>query len=379
LQYRGDDGTWYLSSDDGPVKRSRVAPQIRSWIRWSWPVPAFVLTAVLGLIISHHSATNAPSAVHLVPSSIPTTATPTITTSASMATAHVGVAFTFTVMSTGSPTPTLSETGVLPSGITFTDNGNGMATIAGTAAQGTAGTFPITVGAANGDPPDATQSFTLTVKPSPEQYDLVGSDGGVFVFGPTGTGFYGSLPGLGVHVNNIVGIVPTGDNKGYFLVGSDGGVFAFGDAPFENSLPGLGVHVKNIVGIAGNGTSGYWVVGSDGAVYALGNAGYYGGLGGASTTPIVGIAATESGNGYWLVSNNGSVSAFGDAQSYGSLPALGVHVSNVVALVPTPDQLGYWLVGSDGGIFAFGDAQEIGSLPGLGVHVADIVGGVPAS
>ena len=95
--------------------------------------------------------------------------------------------------------------------------------------------------------------------------------------------------------------------------------------------------------------SGYWVVGSDGAVYALGNAGYHGGLGGASTTPIVGIAATESGNGYWLVSNNGSVSAFGDAQSYGSLPALGVNVSNVVALVPTPDQLGYWLVGSDGG------------------------------
>ena len=227
--------------------------------------------------------------------------------------------------------------------------------------------------------PSLIQWVASGVKPSPEQYDLVGSDGGVFVFGPTGTGFYGSLPGLGVHVNSIVGIVPTGDNKGYFLVGSDGGVFAFGDAPFENSLPGLGVHVKNIVGIAGNGTSGYWVVGSDGAVYALGNAGYYGGLGGASTTPIVGIAATESGNGYWLVSNNGSVSAFGDAQSYGSLPALGVHVSNVVALVPTPDQLGYWLVGSDGGIFAFGDAQEIGSLPGLGVHMADIVGGVPAS
>ena len=46
-------------------------------------------------------------------------------------------------------------------------------------------------------------------------YDLVGSDGGVFVF-PTGqsSGFFGSLPGLGVHVNDVVGIVPTDNFTG---------------------------------------------------------------------------------------------------------------------------------------------------------------------
>jgi hypothetical protein len=41
-------------------------------------------------------------------------------------------------------------------------------------------------------------------------YDLVGRDGGVFVF-PTGqsTGIFGSLPGENIHVDNIVGIAAT--------------------------------------------------------------------------------------------------------------------------------------------------------------------------
>ena len=211
-------------------------------------------------------------------------------------------------------------------------------------------------------------------------YDLVGSDGGVFVFGPQGQGFFGSLPGLGVHVSNIVGIVPTADDQGYFLVGSDGGVFAFGDAPFENSLPGLGVHVSNIVGIVPTADDqGYWLVSSTGGVYALGDAPFVGGLGGTSTTPITGIAATHDSGGYWLVGQNGSVFPFGDAQSFGSLPTLGVSVSNIVAIVPTSDGQGYWLIGSDGGIFAFGDATEVGSLPGLGVNVNNIVGAVPTA
>src|SRR5580704_14692153 len=66
-------------------------------------------------------------------------------------------------------------------------------------------------------------------------YDLVGSDGGVFVFHG---GFYGSLPGLGIHVDNIVGIAPAANYGGYYLVGSDGGVFSFGDTSYEGSLPG---------------------------------------------------------------------------------------------------------------------------------------------
>ncbi|HEY3940963.1 MAG TPA: hypothetical protein VGL60_00640, partial [Acidimicrobiales bacterium] len=348
---------------------------------------------------------------------------PTIT-STNTASTRTGVPFSFTVTTSelsSAPVASLTETGDLPPGITFTDNHNGTATLAGTVPAHTiATTYSFTIGASNGDPPDASQTFNLVVT-QPEQYDMVGSDGGVFVFGQAG-GFFGSLPGLGVRVNNIKGIVPTADEKGYFLVGSDGGVFAFGDAPFENSLPGIGVHVNNIVGIvptpddrgyflvgsdggvfafgdagfenslpglgvhvsniagiAINGTTGYWLVGADGAIYALGSAQYLGGLGGASPTPIVGIATARGDTGYWLDGRNGSVYSYGTAKFYGSLPALGIAVNNVVGIVPTPDQLGYWLVGSDGGIFAFGDSQEVGSLPGLGIHVSNVVGAVPTS
>jgi hypothetical protein len=51
-------------------------------------------------------------------------------------------------------------------------------------------------------------------------------------------------------VNNIAGITATPDGLGYWLVGSDGGVFALGDAGFDGSLPGLGVKVNNIIGTA---------------------------------------------------------------------------------------------------------------------------------
>jgi len=82
--------------------------------------------------------------------------------SASSTTFIVGSPGTFTVMSTGSPTrPTLSEAGALPSGVTFTDNGDGTATLAGTPA--TAGGYPLTITASNTVSPDATQNFTLTV------------------------------------------------------------------------------------------------------------------------------------------------------------------------------------------------------------------------
>ena len=68
---------------------------------------------------------------------------------------------------TGTPTPALSESGTLPSGVSFVDNGNGTGSLAGTPAVGTRGTYPITIGATNGVQPDASQSFTLTVNAAP--------------------------------------------------------------------------------------------------------------------------------------------------------------------------------------------------------------------
>jgi hypothetical protein len=215
-------------------------------------------------------------------------------------------------------------------------------------------------------------------------YDLVGSDGGVFVF-PTGksSGFFGSLPGIKVSVSNVVGIVPTNNYTGYDLVGSDGGVFVFPtgqSSGYYGSLPGKGVSVSDIVGIvASPGGGGYFLVGRDGGVFTFGNAPFLGSLPGigVSVDDITGIASTPDGKGYYVVGANGSVYAFGDAVNHGTLPGHGVSVSNIVSIVPTPDGGGYWLIGSDGGVFAFGDATSQGSLPGLKVTVSNIVGAVP--
>ncbi len=77
----------------------------------------------------------------------------------------IGTAGTFTV-TTGYDYPTattLQETGTLPAGVTFTDNGDGTATLTGTPNAGTNGTYPITITADNGVGDDAVENFTLTV------------------------------------------------------------------------------------------------------------------------------------------------------------------------------------------------------------------------
>ena len=92
-----------------------------------------------------------------------TGAAPAIT-SATSATFTVGTAATpFSVTTTGTPAPALSESGAMPSGVSFVDNGNGTATISGTPALGTVADYPITITANNGVTPNATQAFTLHI------------------------------------------------------------------------------------------------------------------------------------------------------------------------------------------------------------------------
>jgi uncharacterized delta-60 repeat protein len=91
-------------------------------------------------------------------------------TSADHATFGVGNAGTFTVTETGFPAPTLSETGTLPSGVTFNTT---TGVLSGTPAAGTAGTYPITFTASNGVGSNAMQSFTLTVVPPPSPSQIV--------------------------------------------------------------------------------------------------------------------------------------------------------------------------------------------------------------
>ena len=112
-------------------------------------------------VFSNFGGSSTTSAATLTVNQAPAVAT------ASSATFTVGSSGTFNVTATGTPTPTLTKTGALPSGVTFVDNHNGTATLSGTPAAGTGGTYAISITAANGVNPDASQAFTLTVNQAP--------------------------------------------------------------------------------------------------------------------------------------------------------------------------------------------------------------------
>ena len=62
-------------------------------------------------------------------------------TSASTATFTVGTSASFAVTTTGFPNAVTGESGTLPKGLTFVDNGNGTATLSGTPTTADGGTY----------------------------------------------------------------------------------------------------------------------------------------------------------------------------------------------------------------------------------------------
>ena len=100
----------------------------------------------------------------LLPAGVLAAASPIIT-SPSSTTFVLGTAGTFTVTANGTPVISIGESGVLPNGVTFTDNGDGTATLAGTPTV-IAGSYPLTITASNGVGSDAVQAFTLKVSGS---------------------------------------------------------------------------------------------------------------------------------------------------------------------------------------------------------------------
>jgi SpoIID/LytB domain protein len=154
---------------------------------------------------------------------------------------------------------------------------------------------------------------------------------------------------------------PSGGLSGYWVAAPDGGIFSFGEARFFGSTGGMRLN-RPIVGMAATGTGeGYWLVASDGGIFSFGDAGFFGSTGSLILNrPIVGMAPTPSGAGYWLVASDGGIFAFGDAGFFGSTGSIRLN-KPVVGMAPTPSGLGYWLVASDGGVFSFGDAGFFGS------------------
>jgi peptidoglycan/xylan/chitin deacetylase (PgdA/CDA1 family) len=81
-----------------------------------------------------------------------------------------------------------------------------------------------------------------------------------------------------------------------------------------------------------------------------------------SNLPLVGMAATPSGNGYWEVASDGGIFSFGDAAFHGSMGGIPLN-QPIVGMAATPSGNGYWEVASDGGIFSF-NAPFYGSRGG---------------
>ncbi len=86
-------------------------------------------------------------------------------TSGNEATFEVGEFSSYTVTTSGFPDPMISETGTLPAGVTFVDNGNGTATLSGTPNPDSVEVYGLTFTASNGLSPAATQNFTFVVLP----------------------------------------------------------------------------------------------------------------------------------------------------------------------------------------------------------------------
>ena len=123
--------------------------------------------------------------------------------------------------------------------------------------------------------------------------------------------------GLGDWGGRVVEVVLRGDKGKATLAGNDlRGLWAYSSSSRPQGLRSDWFRVTNN---PSGGLSGYWVVGPDGGIFSFGDAKFYGSTGGLKlNAPIVGMAATPTGQGYWLVASDGGIFNFGDAAFYGS-------------------------------------------------------------
>lgn len=130
------------------------------------------------------SGTVLPAGTHVVTATFTPQTTTNYTTATKSVTVHVaasapeitspatayfavGRAGAFTITTTGSPTPALTESGELPWGLSFTTTGGGTASISGTPSLFAIGTHFVTLRATNGVTPPATQKLAIVVGIAP--------------------------------------------------------------------------------------------------------------------------------------------------------------------------------------------------------------------
>ena len=118
----------------------------------------------------------------------------------------MGTAGSFTVTATGFPTPTLSESGTLPSGVTFNTT---TGVLSGTPASDTGGAYNLTFTAHNGVGSDATQPFTLTVNQATQAPAITSANSTTFAVGTAGS-FTVTATGVPTPTLSESGTLPSG-------------------------------------------------------------------------------------------------------------------------------------------------------------------------
>jgi len=106
-------------------------------------------------------------------------------------TATVGSPLNIAITATGYPPPTLTESGALPAGLSFSSNANGTASITGTPTPGSGGNYPIKVTATNASGV-VNRVFTLAVHQTPaitSPNSASAATGSAFFFQVTATGY----------------------------------------------------------------------------------------------------------------------------------------------------------------------------------------------
>jgi hypothetical protein len=283
---------------------------------------------------------------------------PATITNPSTATVVIGATTNIAITTAGTPTPTVSEVGTLPRGLTFSTTTAGNATITGTA-TGASGTMQITLTATNGVGSPGVQNLTITVSQQAAPGYLVTTNAAVVTaFGQAVNSLQGTTKAPS---RRVVTIAKSPGSTGYYVISAAGNVWNKGGAPFFGSTAHtkLGSPISSFATTPNGG--GYWLVTQAGTVYAFGNATNYGSISvSAKTRTVIAIDPSTSGNGYYLVTKLGNVFNKGDAVFHGSM-ARSRLPHPIVAFGVNPTGTGYWLVSSGGNVWNLGGAGWYGS------------------
>jgi sugar lactone lactonase YvrE len=165
----GPDGAlWFTNNTNSSIGRITTAGVVTNYTDPTISGPYGITGGSDGALWFTNSGNNSIGRI--------TTPTPQAITSPVTANATTGSPFSFTVTTTGTPVPSITNKGKLPKGLKLTNNSNGTATMSGTPTK--AGTYHFTIEATFGTGKTkkiVTQAFALTVDPMPTGYITPGS------------------------------------------------------------------------------------------------------------------------------------------------------------------------------------------------------------